>query len=221
MNRAVGRTGYNSLDGANTPIEVLNIGYSFGQVYIGAGAFTEAINSPAIFIPAAQVGSGEADSEDRWSFTNVAKSEIYARWSFAKLPIDLANPSFKIYPEFKQTAVVAKPNPAESAVFEYGIGVNADGNDSEYQMIDTSAESEVEAELVSFAVGTSAATKSVAPATISGDGLPLINTVKNNIRFAVARIPLDASDDFDDPVLFTGMIVQFKTDFNNVAEWEV
>lgn len=218
MSRGIGKLGYG---GGAPPVEVLNEAYPFAQVYIGAGAFTQALLEPALFVPAFQIGSGANDSEDAWNFAEDEKNEIYARWSFADLPIDLADPEFKIFPEFKQTFDTLKPSPAEFALFEYGIGVNTDITDSNYTMIDIPALSEVEAELVSFAVGSNVANKAVAVNTISGTGLPLSQTNKSNIRFSVARTPLDASDTFAHDVFFMGMAVQFKTDFANVAEWAV
>lgn len=205
--------------GNSLTAEQMNEAVPFGQVFIGAGSFSPAELEPAIFIPAVQMGAGDNDTEDAWLFSFAAKAEIYANWSFADLPIDLANPSFKIFPHFKQTAVVAKPSPAEFVEFEYGIGVNADGNDSVYTMTDLPATSEVQAEFVSFAVGTGGSQVSKAITTINGDGLPLSSTNKTNVRFAVARIPLDANDDFNEDLLFIGMGVQYKTDFNNVKEW--
>lgn len=217
--RSSNRKGWGS--SAIATADGLNGAYPYAQIYIGAGAFTQADNDPALFSPARQIGAGENDTEDTWIFAETAKNEIYGRWSFAKLPINLADPQFKIFPEFKQRVDTLKPDPAEFALFEYGIGVNVDEVSSIYSMFDIPALSEVGAELVSFAVGVGDANKSVAITTISGNGLPLTNINKNNVRFAVTRTPLDASDTFLHDVHFVGMAVQFKTDFNNVAEWAV
>lgn len=208
--------------GSSTP-DSLTAAYPFAQIYIGAGAFTSAVTDSAIFVPGQQIGAAVNDTEDCWAFDDAAQQDIYARWSFANLPINLTDPQFKIFPEFKQNAVVSKPNPAEFGIFEYSIGVNADGNDSVYLMDGTliAAASEVEAEFVSFAVGTGTATKSVALTTISGDGLPLNSINKNNIRFRILRTPGEAGDTFANEIFFYGMAVQFKTDFNNVAQWDV
>lgn len=219
MSRGIGRLGYGSAGGEPLTPEQLNDAIPYMQTYIEASAFTPDAISPATFTPASQIGAGQGDTEDVWTFGNIATSIIYARWSFAKLPIDLNDPQFRLYPEWKQNAVVATPDPAENIVTQYGIGQNRDESSSVYTIATTTGTSRAKAEYVSQSLGTGGGLASIAINTISGDGLPLSGDFKNNVRFLVSRTPLDAGDTFEENMQFVGLAVQFKTDFAIKGQW--
>ena len=81
--------------------------------------------------------------------------------------------------------------------------------------LETSLQTEIQDKNVSFA--SEQTTKGVALGSLDGPS-GLSGTLKNNFRMQLERFNGSASDTFLNSVYFSGMIVQYKTDFSNIAQ---
>jgi len=216
MSRSNNRLGWDTV--ASSAIDVLNEGMPYASFYLPASMWVNAKEQTAQWTPALQINASLKDTVDCWNFYNTEVStEIYCKFNTFGIPIDLTTPEFRLFPEFFQNDVTPKPNPSEYAYFQYSLGNNVDGASLDYSLEgeEINAQTEIQDKNLSFAADDT--TKGIQLGNLDGPSA-LSGTLKNNFRMQLERWNASPSDTFLNSVYFSGMIVQYKTDFSNVAQ---
>jgi len=161
-------------------------------------------------------------AQDVQEFPAGINTECFFTLDMRAAPIDLINPSFKLAPQLIQIDQVAKPSPDQFAQMEFSIGVSKDGTTIDYIMEgapEVAIKCLVDGAWKSFVCGTTG-DKAVSIPTLFGDGA-LSGIDFNFLTFEIERWATSPEDNFLNSVYCLGCGLQYKTDFNNIAEWPV
>jgi len=195
----------------------LNSVYDYGQFWIPAGAFTPSISEPCIITTYEGTSGAQASYTVAQFAPSVAQSANFT-WAFKSdfVKVPAADISIRVAPIWY--APTTDPGPNNVVRFEAycrnfiaGSSINSGlgGSDSMDQTVpgtayditggDTSSEED--------ALG------------LTPNGAVIDPTNWNMLSFQLERHGDQAGDNFSDNVFVLGVMIQFATDFNNVALW--
>jgi len=195
----------------------LNTLFPYMTFFLPAGAFSAGYEDPGIWHPI-RIGTQE-QSLDAWECATGVQSEMFCVVDFSRLPLDVSAPSFRIRPVFLQLDDVTAPNPVEyiewtSALLNVNFGASFDrsNNPNEYDLF-----SPVLDQWIKAGGNDADVENTIAITTINGDALSAADS--NTIMFEIERHGQTAQDTYTKSVYLLGIGVQYKTDFNNIAQW--
>ncbi len=202
---------------ANVSADTLNTLIPYGQVYFSAGAMVPGALKPTTFqtLPV----NAQQSAIDVHKFVGSDDTECYFNWAFRGFPINISAPAFKLCPLFIQIDEEIAPNPAEYAYVEYSIGVSYEDTTIDYSMegaAEVAAQSLIPDAWKNF-MATTTGDKSIAIPDLFGDAA--LNQAKfNTLRFEIERFGNNVLDTFTaNSIYLKGCLLQYATDFNNVA----
>jgi len=226
MGRGTNRLGYNSLNGANTPVEVLNDAYSFGQFFVPAGGMTPTEGFPSILTTKTTTGGGMHHTHTVMKFPLSIFTSCSFDWAFKSDFAAGTDLSLKLRCGLLYFTDISADSPANIIQFDIGavnlvIGddINVPPNNETQILTDVQPTSTpVGEELLN---GGNTGGKQNVPLTELNNlaGTSISPTDWNFLNFNIERTGTSENDTFLGDAFVFGALVQFATDFNNVAEW--
>ena len=197
----------------------LNKLFPYMTFFLPAGAFSAGYSLPGIWHPI-RIAAQE-QSLDTWECPAGGQSEMFCVVDFSRLPLDVSAPSFRIRPVWLQLDDATAPDPVEYVDWNtallnvlFGASFDRSNNANEYNILSPVLNQWIKAG------GNAADVENTIPiTTINGDALSAADS--NTIMFEIERHsgPGYPDDTYGESAYLLGIGVQYKTDFNNIAQW--
>jgi hypothetical protein len=200
----------------------LSLIYPYKQIFFPAGIMTGSINKEPTF-QALRIASQD-QAFDVWTFPNTdPEKEVHFVWAINKLEINVAALEIIAYPVWLQSVDAAAPAPTEHVLWTIAIGNRNRDGDLNFNMDPgTGEEVDIQSPVLDqwhVAGGDTSNVQAGGRITTLTGTNPASAGNWNLLQFMVERQSQDVLDTYANEAHLLGVAIQYKTNFNNVAQW--